>query len=104
MIDTIAQDPRAPFDRFGTPKSEAIHLVERYRISEDGQRLDVELSVEDPKTFTDAWAAKFSYVRMPPLSGEGPQEPIFPEYICPDNNRDAAGGTYPIPIDTTPDF
>lgn len=104
VIDTIAQDPRAPFDRFGTPKSEAIRLVERYTVSADGQRLDVELNIEDPKTFTSAWAAKFSYVKMSPENGEGPQEPIFPEYICPDNNRDAAGGVYPIPLAAIPDF
>lgn len=104
VIDTVAQDPRAPFDRFGTPKTEAMHIVERYRISDDGQRLDVELSVEDPNVFTDAWAAKFSYTRMPEEEGDGPQEPIFPEYICPDNNRDAAGGTYPIPMETASDF
>ena len=104
VIDTIAQDPRAVIDRFGTPKSEAMRIVERYTISADGQRLDIEFNVEDPRTFTTAWSAKVSYVRMPPGSGEGPQEAIFPEYICPENNRDAAGGAYPIPLATMPDF
>ncbi len=104
VIDTIAQDPRALIDRFGTPKSEAMRIVERYTISPDGQRLDIEFNVEDPRTFTTAWSARVSYVRMPPRSGEGPQEAIFPEFICPENNRDAAGGGHPIPVATMPNF
>jgi hypothetical protein len=104
VIDTIAQDPRALIDRFGTPKSEAMRIVERYTISADGQRLDVEFNVEDPGTFTTAWSAKVGYASVPPRSGEGPQEAIFAEIICPENNRDAAGGGYPIPMAATRDF
>jgi len=108
VIDTIAQDPRALTDRFGTPKSEAMRVVERYTISADGQRLDIEFNVEDPQTFATAWSAKVSYVRVPngyrPSSAVGPQERIFPEFICPENNRDAAGGGHPIPVAPTSDF
>ena len=104
VIDTIAQDPRALIDRFGTPKSDAMRVVERYTLSADGQRLDIEFNVEDPKTFTTAWSAKVAYTRVPPRSGESPQEAIFAQIICPENNRDAAGGGYPIPMATTRDF
>ncbi len=104
MIDTIAQDPRALVDRFGTPKSEVMHVVERYRISEDRQRIDVEFNVEDPKTFTSAWSATVPYVPIPPRSGDALEEAIFAEIICPENNRNAAGGGYPIPMETNPDF
>ena len=104
VIDTIAQDTRVKLDRFGTPKSEAMRIVERYTISTDGQRLDVEFNVEDPKTFATAWSAKVGYERLPARSGDGPQEAIFAEIICPENNRDAAGGDYPIPVATTHDY
>ena len=104
VIDTIAQDPRALIDRFGTPKSDAMRVVERYTISEDGQRIDVEFNVEDPKTFTTAWSARVPYVRVPPRSGDALEEAIFAEIICPENNRDAAGGGYPIPMESAPDF
>jgi hypothetical protein len=30
VVDTIAQDPRAVIDRFGTPKSEAMRITEKY--------------------------------------------------------------------------
>ncbi len=104
VIDTIAQDPRALIDRFGTPKSEAMRVTERYTLSADRQRLDIGFTVEDPKTFTTAWSAQVAYTRIPPRSGEGPQEAIFAQIICPENNRDAAGGGYPIPMAITRDF
>ncbi len=104
VIDTISQDSRALLDRFGTPKSGAMRIVERYSISENGERLDVEFNVEDPKTFTTAWSAKVSYVKIPPGSAEGPRAPIFAEIICSENNRDAAGGGYPVPAATMSDF
>jgi len=104
VIDTIAQDPRAVIDRFGTPKSEAMRVTEKYMISADGQRIDVEFNVEDPKTFTTAWSATIGYEKHPPRTGEGPQEAIFAEIICPENNRDAGGGDYSIPVSALPDF
>ncbi len=104
VIDTIAQDPRALLDRFATPKSEAMRITERYSISDDGQLLEVEFNVEDPKTFTTAWSAKVSYVRIAARSGDAPQAPIFEEVVCSENNRDAGGGTYPIPVAATADF
>ena len=103
VIDTVAQDTRGITDRFGTPKSEAMRVVERYRISEDGQSLDVEFYVEDPLTFTTAWSATFSYPRVFPRTGEG-QEPIFAEIICPENTRDASGEERNIPIAATFEF
>ena len=104
VIDTIAQDPRALIDRFGTPKSEAMRVTERYTLSADRQRLNIGFTVEDPKTFTTAWSARVAYARMPPRGGEGPQEAVFAQIICPENNRDAAGGGYPIPMAITSDF
>lgn len=104
VIDTIAQDPRTLSDRFGTPKSEAMRVVERYSISADGRSLNVEFKVEDPKTYTMAWSAKFIYSRFTTRGGDGPQEPIFAEIICPENTRDASGVTRPIPTATRFDF
>jgi len=104
VIDTISQDPRALIDRFGTPKSEAMHVVEKYKLSADRRRLEIGFTVEDPRTFTTAWSATVAYEIVPPRSGTEPQEPIFAEVICPENNRDAGGGAYPIPTASTLDF
>ena len=103
VIDTIAQDTRALTDRFGTPRSEAMRIVEKYSLAPGGERLDVAFYVEDPRTFTTAWSAKFHYDRVVP-GGEGPQEPIFAESICAENNRETTGEERAVPVDATPDF
>ena len=40
------------FDDVGTPMSSEVETVERYMLSADGQRLDMEMTVTDPLTFT----------------------------------------------------
>ena len=40
------------FDNIGTPLSEAVEIVERFVLSEDQTRLDFEVTVTDPFTFT----------------------------------------------------
>ena len=104
VVDTIAQDTRSVVDRFGTPKSPAMRIVERYTVSADGQRLDVDFAVEDSNMFTTAWSSKVAYEKIPPRTDDGPMEPPFAEIICPENNRNPSGGDFPSPFDDTPDF
>jgi hypothetical protein len=40
------------FDKTGIPQSPAVHTVERFILSADGSRLDYEMTVTDPATFT----------------------------------------------------
>ena len=40
------------FDNIGTPLSEDVQIVERFSLSEDQTRLDFEVTVTDPSTFT----------------------------------------------------
>jgi len=40
------------FDNAGTPQSSAVEITERYSLSDDQARLDFELTVIDPATFT----------------------------------------------------
>ena len=39
------------FDQIGTPLSEDVRIEERYTLSDDQTRLDVEITVTDPTTF-----------------------------------------------------
>jgi hypothetical protein len=41
------------FDTVGLPQSEAVRIVEVFTPSADGARLDYELTVTDPATFTE---------------------------------------------------
>ena len=106
VIDTVAQDSRSEVDSFGTPKSEAIHVVERYTLLNDRQSIDTEITVEDPNIFTTVWSAKANYVPVATrrnYTGAGDYQEKFQSLICQENNRDSAGERT-IPIDDTPDF
>lgn len=98
VIDTIAQDTRSEVDRFGTPRSEAMRVVERYRVAEDRQSLTIEFMVEDPKTFTTPWSGRTGYVQRAADEENQLLSSQFEEIICAENNRDAAGGDFPIPV------
>ncbi len=95
VVETVGQNDRADIDRFGTPRSESIRVVERYTISPDRSQIDVDFTVEDLETFTSPWSGSVSYFR----AAEG-----FVERICAENNKDPSGGIFPIPVDATPDF
>ena len=127
VIDTVGIKigPHAMVDMYGTPHSEALHVVERYRLldyeaakeaQERGQRglsrlgrdpglaadpddrgkgLQLEFTVEDEGVFTTPWSAGISYRR--PL-GE------WPEMACADHPTDPLGRTLNVPQASRPDF
>jgi hypothetical protein len=57
VVDTIGLNQKTSVDRHGTPHTGALHVVERYRLIDDGQRLEDTFTVEDPKTFAMTWTA-----------------------------------------------
>ena len=98
VIDTIGQNDLTHVDRFATPHSDQIHVVERYWLSEDGQTLEAEVFVEDPVAFTVAWSGRATY------DPRAPEE--WSETVCAENNERPywPGHELPIAIDHTPDF
>ncbi len=115
VVDTIAQKlgPLSMIDRFGTPFSAAMHVIERYRlidgalalglqqkhihdyfpggspfrnpygmgdIDRDARKpgLQVEITVDDPVTFTTPWSGLVTYR---PVLGE------WPEAACAENTQ-----------------
>jgi hypothetical protein len=106
VVDTIAQDSRSAVDNLGTPKSEAIHVAERYVLTDDPQRVNITLNVEDPNVFTEPWSASASYVWVSTrrnYTAAGDYQERIASLICQENNRDAEGERA-IPLDDTPDF
>ena len=81
-------------DRFGTPYTGELHLIERYQLAENSKELRVEIRIEDTNTFTTPWRAISKFVR----DGE------FQERYCAENNVDATGGqlTSGMPIANGP--
>jgi hypothetical protein len=113
-------------DRYGTPQSPALHVVERYRLidaaaaKEDAQRhekangrvggapgampvdtsygkgLHLEFFVEDPAVFTQPWSAQVTYTRF---KGQ------WQEQVCAENPFEYyRGKNTPIPSADRPDF
>jgi len=93
VIDTIGMNDRTFLDNYRTPHTEKLHVVERWRMVDDGKVLEVNFTVEDPDAFYEPWSAIQRYRRM--------QQPLREE-ICAENNQHLFD--YHIPIANKPDF
>ncbi len=109
VVDTIGikPGPYALVDRYGSPVSDALHVVERYRLIDgseakaaqeryekfDGRLnaaprlvdpdmtkkgLQIYVAVEDPNTFTTPWSGYVTYRRMSPSM-------VWQEQVCAEN-------------------
>ena len=108
VIDTIAikTTETTQIDRFGTPHTDALHVVERYRLVDSdsivreaspprrrenaralyvaqpgGKTLELQFSVEDQGAFTMSWGG---IVRSDKVT----ERNLMLEHICAENNRD----------------
>ena len=128
VVDTVGVKvlPVSMVDRYGTPFSEGMHLVERYRLIDAAEAkapmerhelragrvggppgavpldpnypkaLQVEFTVEDPRYFTTPWTARATY-RRSMLE--------WSEQVCAENIVEYwPGMNTAVPQDTTPDF
>jgi hypothetical protein len=62
------------------PSSEQLHLVERMRLLANGELLEDELNIVDPKTYTEPVILKHYFQRRPDID--------MLEYFCNENPRD----------------
>ena len=60
VVDTVGLNDSTWLDRAGTPHSDQLHVVERFR-RVDQDTLEIEFLFEDPKAFTKPWGAKKVY-------------------------------------------
>jgi len=125
VIDTVGikVGPFSMVDRYGTPHSETLHVVERYRLLDyedakeaqergekengrfpafavdpdyKGKGLQLEFTVEDEGVFTTPWTAMITYRRA---LGD------WPEYVCAENIHEYyAGKDTGVPRADKPDF
>ena len=128
VIDTVGLKigPHSMVDRYGTPHSEAFHLIERYRLIDGaeakqaaelhmkqnganglggnitvdqeygGKGLEVQFTVDDPGVYTQPWSAKVTYRR---LTGK------WVEQICAENTREYYDDkSTAVPTASRPDF
>jgi hypothetical protein len=115
VVDTIGLSAKAPIDGFETPHTEQLHVVERWRMLDGGETLEVQVYVEDPGAFTTPWTAIQRYSRTEGIArrtsvanvamlASGGVGPLL-EASCGDNPNSLMGlETIPIAQSTTPDF
>jgi hypothetical protein len=99
VVDTIGLNEHTWLDEAGHPHSDALHVVERIRRI-DAKTMEVEVTFEDPKTFTAPFKGTLTYELSPP--GTELQEYIVCEdRILSDRPEDAWPyfvGDYPEPL------
>ena len=93
VIDTIGMNTETYVDFFRTPHTEKMHVVERWQLADDGNQLEILITVDDPGTYYAPWQV------MRHLE-HGEIE--FGEHICREGNFKLFD--YGIPIEETPDF
>jgi hypothetical protein len=95
VVDTIGLNDRTFLDNFRTPHTEKLHVVERYRLSNNEQVLEALIRVEDPDTFNQPWSAIQRYRKV-----KGPME----EQVCAESTTDTTLFDVSIPQAKQPDF
>jgi hypothetical protein len=93
VIDTIGLNDKTFVDVFRTPHTDKLHVVERWRMTDDGKLMEVVFTVDDPDAFNEPWTGKRRYQR---------RQAEWAEDICAENNLHLFD--YHIPMAQTPDF
>lgn len=81
VVDTVGFNDKAWLDVLGHPRSEAMHLVERYHRRDFGH-LDVEMTFDDPKMYTQPFSIRITHQLIP--------DSDILEYFCAENEKDRA--------------
>jgi hypothetical protein len=107
VVDTIGQTTNSFVDLFRTPHSDKLHVVERFRITEGGKALQVEMTVDDPASFVQPWKGtkRWEKVTAPPPTAGNVTGTFAEEIRCMDGemvnpfNQAYAAKLEPLPTD-----
>jgi hypothetical protein len=78
VVETTGFKESAWLDGFGHPRSEAMHVTERYRRRDFGH-MDLELTFDDPKYYTRPFGFKTTLTLLPDTD--------VLEYVCTENQK-----------------
>ena len=79
VVDAIGFNGKAALDGFGHPRSESMHITERFHRRDFGY-MDVEMSFDDPKYYTRPFTVKSGFRLI--LDSD------VLEYVCGENQKD----------------
>jgi hypothetical protein len=77
VVDTIGLNDKSFVDNYRTPHTDQIHVVERFKMIEDGKTLLGTVTVDDPGAFNMPWSATQRWRRV---------DRELTEQICAENN------------------
>ena len=101
VIDTVGfiENEFSVVDSYATPHTKDLHVVERWKLTSDGNTLEATVTVDDPGAFKAPWWAKARWRKT-----DQPME----EWICAENNLGYEQlfklPEYPMPVAIKPDF
>jgi hypothetical protein len=98
VIDTIGLNGKAHIDNYRTPATDKTHVVERYRLIEDGQKLEAHVTITDPTVLKQPLQVVHRWRKV--------NQPII-ESRCADgemNNPFEQQRVEPLPTAMRPDF
>jgi hypothetical protein len=81
IVDTDGFNGKAALDGFGHPRSESMHITERFHRRDFGH-MDVEMTFEDPNYYTRPFTVKGGFNLLPDTD--------VLEYVCGENEKDRA--------------
>jgi len=97
VVDTIGMNDKTYVDNYRTPHTTQLHVIERFKLINDGRTIEVNVHVEDPGAFTTPWNAIQRYRRVA-------DEPLV-EMVCAENNESYFGyDVIPLLHADRPDF
>jgi hypothetical protein len=96
VVDTIALNDKTFLDNYRTPHTAKLHVTERWRMIENGKKLEILITIDDPDTFNEPWQALRQYNRV---------TRNWSEDVCSENNiNNPFGIDYGTPVADKPDF
>jgi hypothetical protein len=93
VVDTVGMNTKTFIDGYRTPHSEKLHVIERWKMIDSGNSMEVAITIDDPETFNRPWQAIVRYRRV---------SETLAEQVCAENNRVLFD--YGIPEAKSPDF
>jgi hypothetical protein len=93
VVDTIGFNDKTFVDSYWTPHTDKLHVVERFRLIDGGNTLEVAFTVEDPGAFYQPWSGTRNRHRVVN------QNSGLPEFGCSEANDDYYNiGLEPVPV------
>jgi hypothetical protein len=79
VVDTTGFNGKTWLDNSGHPSTEALHVTERFHRRDFGH-LDLQLTIDDPKAYTNSWTVTESWQISPGTE--------LLEFVCNENEKD----------------